>query len=146
MESSSVAQPAGHRPSTKKRPPPSISSTTTSSSDVPARPPKRVKRGDRPVHNVHVKQAVFGAVKSTNLKQSIRSARRLLSKEGLDAEVKRRKELEVKILTDQLAEKQKHDRVAKVEKKYKMIKFIGQAGTCRTASALPHRPRPSPLH
>ena len=68
----------------------------------------------RPVLNASVASSLFGeSGRHATLKQQLRSARRLLQRSAsLPADVRSRKEAEVKILTDQLAEKQKRDRDA----------------------------------
>ena len=125
-----MASLQGIRNSTRKRPPPPSSSSRTPDAhadDSTARPPKRAKRGVAAVLNATVAQSVFGSAKPVSLAKALRSARRLLSKEGgVDEAVRARKEVEIKILTAQLADKQRHDRINKVDKKYKMIKFIGR--------------------
>ena len=83
---------------------------------------------------------MFGRARVVSLARAIRSARRLLSKEGgVEPAVRARKELEIKILTAQLQEKQRHDRIDRVDRRYRMIKFIGHRSTTPTALHCPLR-------
>jgi hypothetical protein len=103
--------------------------------------PSRAKRSRkvRPVLNASVASSLFGdSGRQVTLKQQLRSARRLLQRSAsLPADVRSRKEAEVKILTDQLAEKQKRDRLQRIDAKYKMVKFIGQTASRQADSEHP---------
>ena len=114
--------------------------STTSASHPPSLHGQRRRLNAAPSINRSVDQSLFGDKhKHTNLKQQIRSINRLLHKQHtLDPELVQRKQTELRILSDQLIDKQRRDRIDRIDRKYKMVKFIERQKVVRKMRTL-HR-------
>ena len=112
---------------------------STTPSNNPPQPQRR--RPSAPTVNRTVDQSLFGDKhKHTNLKQQIRSISRLLNKPNqLDPALITRKQTELRILNDQLVDKQRRDRVERIDRKYKMVKFIERQKVVRRMRTLHRR-------
>ena len=130
---------------TNKRPrlQPTAGNNDHSASDAPSNNsshPQR-RRPNAPTVNRTVDQSLFGDThKQSNLKQQIRSIGRLLNKsQQLDATLVQRKQTELRILTDQLSDKQRRGRLDRIDRRYKMVKFIERQKVVRRMRALHRR-------